>query len=386
MPTIIRITTVPLSLNVLLRGQMRYMKEHGFDVVMVSADGKELPVVLENEQCPHVIIPMTRQITPFRDLVALWKLIRLFRKLRPDIVHSHTPKAGLLAMLAAKFAGVPVRIHTIAGLRFMTVKGMTRKVLVSMEKLTGRAANHVWPNSQSLLQYVRDNKLVSKEKSEVIGHGSSNGVDLKRYSVSALQPQQLEDVKQQMKYDSNLIYLLSVGRIVKDKGIDELVVVFTHLYEKNKSLRLVLVGSLEDHLDPIGEEARKIIKEHPGIIHIPWSESVEYFMHLAHILVHPSHREGFPNVLLQAGAMECPIVCSRIEGNVDIVTDGETGLIFAVNDTKDLQEKLETAIEHPELIQQFAFKLRQIIEEYFDQPIVHEALKERYLALLGHSS
>ncbi|MBS1655512.1 MAG: glycosyltransferase family 4 protein, partial [Bacteroidetes bacterium] len=386
MPTIIRVTTVPLSLNVLLRGQMRYMKEHGFDVVMVSADGKELPVVLQNEQCPHVIIPMTRQITPFRDLLALWRLMRLFRKLRPDIVHSHTPKAGLLAMLAARFTRVPVRIHTIAGLRFMTVKGITRKVLVSMEKLTGRAANHVWPNSQSLLQYVKDNKLASEEKLEVIGHGSSNGVDLKRYSVSALQPQKLEEARQLMKYDSNLIYLLSVGRIVKDKGIDELALVFTHLYEKNKLLRLVLAGSLEDHLDPIGEEARKIIKEHPGIIHIPWSEAVEYFMHLATILVHPSHREGFPNVLLQAGAMECPIVCSRIEGNIDIVTDEQTGMIFTVNDIEDLEQKLEKAIKHPELIKKFAIQLRQTIEQYFDQPIVHKALKDRYEELLKHSS
>jgi glycosyltransferase involved in cell wall biosynthesis len=362
------------------------MKEHGFDVVMVSADGKELPVVLQNEQCPHIIVPMTRQITPFRDLLALWRLTRLFKKLRPDIVHSHTPKAGLLAMLAAKFTRVPVRIHTIAGLRFMTVRGMTRKVLVSMEKLTGWAANHVWPNSQSLLQYVRENRLVDEKKLEVIGHGSSNGVDLKRYSVSSLQPQKLEEARQLMQYDDTLIYLLSVGRIVKDKGIDELVLVFTHLYEKNKSLRLVLVGSLEDHLDPIGEEARKIIKEHPGIIHIPWSESVEYFMHLAHILVHPSHREGFPNVLLQAGAMECPVVCSCIEGNVDIVTHGETGLLFTVNDAQDLQARLETAIATPELNRAFASRLRKKIEDYFDQPIVHEALRERYLELIAVTS
>src|SRR6186713_1694956 len=176
MAKLIRVTTVPMSLKVLLRGQMKFMQEAGFQVIMVSADGKELQDVLEYEKCPHKLIEMTRQITPLQDLTAIWKLYKFFKSEKPDIVHSHTPKAGLLAMLAAKMAGVKIRIHTIAGLRFMTSSGVTRSLLVRMEKVTGHAATHVWPNSHSLLKYVQDNNLVPAKKMEVIGKGSSNGI------------------------------------------------------------------------------------------------------------------------------------------------------------------------------------------------------------------
>ena len=190
MPKLIRITTVPLSLNVLLPGQMRYMHEHGFDVLMVAGEGKDWAEVIAREQCRHQQVPMTRKMTPVADIRSLWMLYRLFRKEKPDIVHSHTPKAGLLAMMAAKMAGVKIRIHTIAGLRFMTSTGSTRKLLVAMEKLTGWAATHVWPNSFSLLEYVTVHKLVTPRKLEVIGKGSSNGIDLSRYH-SLLSPSRL---------------------------------------------------------------------------------------------------------------------------------------------------------------------------------------------------
>ena len=161
MAKIIRVTTVPMALKVLLRGQMRYMKKAGFEVIMVSADGIERNDVMQYEGCPHHIIPMTRKITPFADALSFWKLYRLLKKEKPDIVHSHTPKAGLLAMLAAKYAGVKIRIHTVAGLRFMTASGFTRTILTRMEKITAHAATHVWPNSLSLLKYVKQHNLAS---------------------------------------------------------------------------------------------------------------------------------------------------------------------------------------------------------------------------------
>src|SRR5450432_3492644 len=200
MPKLIRITTAPLSLKYLLFNQMRYMKENGFDVIMVSSEGKEWPDLLENEGCDYRIVHMTRKITPFRDLRSLWKLYRLFRKEKPDIVHSHTPKAGLLAMLAAKFAGIRIRVHTIAGLRFMTATGMKRRILVFMEKITGKAAKEVWPNSYSLLNYIREHRLVKEKKLEVIGHGSSNGVNLNRFTIAALKPEKLAEIKQLIGY------------------------------------------------------------------------------------------------------------------------------------------------------------------------------------------
>ena len=307
---------------------MKYMNENGFEVIMVSSEGKEWPDLLANEKCEHRIVHMTRKITPFQDLKSLWQLYRLFKKEKPDIVHSHTPKGGLLGMLAAKMAGVKIRIHTIAGLRFMTATGTTKKILVFMEKLTAKAAHHVWPNSYSLLNYTRQHKLVSEKKLQVIGHGSSNGVDLNRYSAAALKPEKISEIRKLLNYDDNLCYLLNMGRIVKDKGVDEVFKAFKVVHAANPKLRLIVLGAFEDDLDPISDEARETLKTHPAIIHIDWSDHVEYFMHLSHLLVHASYREGFPNTLLQTGAMGCPIVCSAIEGSVDIVTHTETGLLF----------------------------------------------------------
>lgn len=386
MPKLIRITTAPLSLNVLLKGQMRYMNENGFDVVMVSSDGNELELVKRNEGCPHHIIPMTRKMTPFTDLRCLWLMYRFFKKEKPDIVHSHTPKAGLISMLAARMAGVKICIHTIAGLRFMTSKGMSRKILVAMEKLTAHAAQHVWPNSFSLLSYIQEHKLVDPAKLEVIGLGSSNGIDLLRYSLSSLNTDKLMEIKKLINYDEKLIYFLSVGRIVHDKGIDELVNAFIRVHEKNNSVRLILVGAFEDEVDPVSDETKNILKKHPAVILAGWSDAIEYFMPLSLALLHPSHREGFPNVLLQAGAMLCPIICSRIEGNTDIVEHEKTGLIFEVKNEIQLQEKMEQSMANPLLLQQYAKTLRLKIEQHFDQPIVHRQLHSRYMALMGQKA
>jgi glycosyltransferase involved in cell wall biosynthesis len=383
LPKLIRVTTVPMALKHLLSGQMRYMKENGFEVIMVSAAGKEIDEVAANEGCPHHIINMTRKITPVADLKSLWQLYRFFKKEKPAIVHSHTPKAGLLAMIAAKLAGVKIRIHTVAGLRFVTSTGFTRKILVFMEKLTASAAVKVWPNSFSILKYVRDSKLVAEKKLQVIGLGSSNGINLNRFNVSALQPSKEGELKKQLQYDENLTYLLSVGRIVKDKGINELLVAFDKLYLQNTGLRLIVLGSFEEELDPVSDNVKRILREHPGIIHINWSDEVEYYIHLADILVHPSYREGFPNVLLQAGAMGCPIVCSRIEGNIDIVEDKRTGLIFEAKNETDLIEKLTFALEHRDLMKSYAVELQKKIITNFDQGLVHELIKNKYLELLS---
>ena len=383
MPKLVRITTVPLSLNVLLPGQMRFMKQNGLDVIMVAGEGKDWDEVLAREDCRHELIPMTRKMTPAADLRSLWMLYRFFKKEKPDIVHSHTPKAGLLAMLAAKFAGVKIRIHTIAGLRFMTSVGTTRKILVAMEKLTASSATHVWPNSFSLANYIKQHKLVQPAKLEVIGRGSSNGINLARYSTASLNAEKLAATRKSIGYDADLLYFLSVGRIVNDKGIDELLKAFTAVYEKNQQTRLLLVGAFEDELDPVSDTARQILQTHPGIIQAGWSDAVEYYMHLSFALIHPSHREGFPNVLLQAGAMHCPIICSRIEGNIDIVDDATTGLLFEVKNGEELGRKMEYALENPELMNQYASALRAKIEQHFDQPAVHRQLLARYQQLLA---
>jgi glycosyltransferase involved in cell wall biosynthesis len=343
---LIRITTVPMALRYLLPGQMKFMQANGFDVLMISADGKELPQVIANENCRHIIVPLTRKITPLQDLKCLFRLIKIFKKEKPDIVHTHTPKAGLLGMLAAKICGIKIRIHTVAGLPLMVEKGFKFRLLKFIEKLTAWSATQVWPNSASLLNIIKENKLAKANKLKIIGKGSSNGIDTQRFNKDVLDEKQLIEIKGSITYSPDTIYLLSIGRMVADKGIPELVSVFSSLQQQQKNIQLILVGQYEPELDPLPVETIKQIESNPSICHINWTDKVEYYMAVATYFVFPSHREGFPNVLLQSGAMQLPIICSRIEGNVDLIVDGETGLLFEKGNEEQLKDRIEFAIIH----------------------------------------
>jgi glycosyltransferase involved in cell wall biosynthesis len=173
-----------------------------------------------------------------------------------------------------------------------------------------------------------------------------------------------------------------MGRIVRDKGIDEVLRSFDVVYRDNDKLRLIVLGAFEDDLDPISEEARNILQTHPAVIHIDWSDHVEYFMHIARLLIHASYREGFPNTLLQAGAMGCPIICTEIEGSVDIVTHKETGLIFQPGNAEELLEKLRYALANMDEMTGYSKALQRKVEEKFSQQYLHECIRQKYLELL----
>lgn len=375
---LIRITTVPMSLMYLLPGQMDFMKKQGYDVLMISADGKERRKVMETENCPHTIVPMTRKITPLQDLKCLFQLIKIFRKEKPDIVHTHTPKAGLLGMIAAKICRVKIRIHTVAGLPMMVEKGNKYKVLKFVEKLTYSAANHVWPNSNSLKEFITSKKLTRPEKLSIIAKGSTNGINTDKFNENNILPQKLQEIKTAINYNAAHTYLLCMGRLVKDKGIVELINVFKNISGLNPNLKLLLVGDFEASLDPLPEATIQEIKTNASVIHISWTTDVEYYMHLADNFVFPSHREGFPNVLLQAGAMKLPIICSRIPGNIDIVENNETALIFDAGNESQIQSLILQALNQKEKMLVMAAKLKQIICTEYPRTYIWQQLLQRY--------
>jgi glycosyltransferase involved in cell wall biosynthesis len=377
MSKIIRITTVPISLKLLLSGQMKFMKDAGWEVLMVSADGREINEIVKKEDCRHEVIPFTRKITPFQDLSCLWQLYNLIKREKPDIVHTHTPKAGMLGMLAAKLAGVKVRIHTVAGLPYMVAEKQKKSLLVNIEKLTYSWATHVWPNSRSLKQFIIDENLVGQEKLKVIGFGSSNGVDLEKFNRGILKENHLVAATMRIMPGDNDFIILAVGRLVKDKGIEELVTAFLESKIADKS-KLVLLGSFEQDLNPIDEEIVRKINDHPRIVQIEWTDHVAHYLALADILVHPSHREGFPNVLLEAGAMQVPIICSDIIGNSDIVTNKKTGLIFPVKNKEFLKDALEFAFIKRDFMQKLADNLFREIEEMYQRKKIHQLILEEY--------
>ena len=377
MSKIIRITTVPISLKLLLSGQMKFMKDAGWEVIMVSADGKEINEIVKKEGCPHVVIPFTRKITPFHDLVCLWQLYNLIKKEKPDIVHTHTPKAGLLGMLAAKMAGVRTRIHTVAGLPYMVAEKQKKSLLVNIEKLTYSWATQVWPNSPSLKKFIVEEELVGQEKLKVIGFGSSNGIDLEKFNRGILKENHLVAATMRIMPGDNDYIILAVGRLVKDKGIEELVTAFLESKISDRS-KLVLLGSFEQELNPIDEEIVRKIKDHPRIVQIEWTDHVAHYLALADVLVHPSHREGFPNVLLEAGAMQVPIICSDIIGNTDIVTNKKTGLVFPVKNKEFLKDALDFAYVKRDFMQELADNLYKEVEGKYQREKIHQLILEEY--------
>lgn len=382
MPKVIKITSVPLSLKLLLTDQMKYMKSNGWDVLMVSADGREVNEVVKREGCRHEVIPFTRKVTPFQDLYCIWLLIRLFRKEKPDIVHTHTPKAGLLGILAARFAGVPVRIHTLAGLPYLMAEKSRRKILVAIEKLTYKHATEVWPNAHHLKDFIVSENLVDPSKVKVIGAGSSNGVDLTKFERNDLKENHLVAAMMRIVPGENDFIILSVGRLVKDKGIENLVEAFLKSKVINHS-KLVFLGAFEQELNPLREDIIRKINDHPRIVHVEWTDHVAHYMAISDVLVHASFREGLPNVLLEAGAIECPVICSDIPGNAEVITHLKTGLVYPGQDVGALQEAIEYAYVKREVMHGFAGKLSAEVQERYDRASIHPLILENYTRLLN---
>lgn len=378
--TLIRITTVPMAFKVLLAGQPKFMSENGFNVIMISADGKEAKDLEKEEGCKHIIVPMTRSITPIRDIISFFKLVSVLRKYKPDIVHTHTPKAGLLGMLAAWILGVKLRIHTVGGLPLMIETGFKRWLLIQTEKLTYFGATEVWPNSRSMMNFIIDNKLTKPEKLAVIDNGSTNGIDLVKFSRQNVN-EEIKNKKIASLPQMKGLKILCVGRMVKDKGIEELVTVFEKL-QKQYALQLILVGPFEPHLDPLSSVTLDTIINNHRITHVSWSDSIEYYMALADIFIHPSHREGFPNVILQAGAMHLPVICSNIPGNADIIQNEKTGLMFEVKNEDDLYNKLKFAIQNKERTERIAHTLFEEVTQLYSRKRIHEVILHTYNRLI----
>ena len=386
MKKLIRITTVPLSLKVLLKGQLRFMASNGFDVKGVSSEGEELREVHENEGIAVEAIPMSRKITPFQDLKSLWEMWNFLRKEKPQIVHTHTPKAGIIGMLAARLAGVPHRLHTVAGLPLMEATGTKRKILNFVEKLTYSSATRVYPNSKGLYDFILQNNFTQSNKLKIIANGSSNGIDTAFFSPDQVTEIERVTLREKLNIQSDDFVFVFVGRIVSDKGINELIKAFSELQaaENNEpaGIKLLLVGGLENDLDPLNPETLAEINQNKDIISVGFQQDVRSFFAIADALVFPSYREGFPNVVMQAGAMGLPSIVSDINGCDEIIIEGENGLIIPSKNVEKLKEKMLTLAKDKNLYTKLKGNSRRMIENRYEQSVVWNALLEEYEGLL----
>lgn len=370
---IIRLATVPISLNLLLKGQLRRIAQR-YEVVAVSSPGEMLDEVERREGVRTEAVSMKRRMAPFHDLVSLCKLIGLILREKPWMVHSITPKAGLLGMMAAWICRVPVRVHMFTGLVFPTATGIKQKILITTDRLTCRLATHVLPEGAGVKRDL-ERYGITKKPLNIIGYGNISGIDLCHYDRT----EEVMQAARKWSVEGKTTFCF-VGRLVGDKGIRELVGAFERLYQEQPSVRLLLVGPTEKKLDPIPEETMQTILSHPGIEWLGWQEDIRPALAASDVFVLPSYREGFPNVVLQAGAMGLPCIVTDINGSNEIIEDGVNGRIVPPREVEGLFIAMK-ALCHNESRKELAQQARPRIAERYEQQALWKALMEWYQGL-----
>ncbi|MDN3723961.1 glycosyltransferase family 4 protein [Aequorivita sp. SDUM287046] len=380
-PKLIRITTVPISLEKLLEGQLEFMQAH-FKVTAISAEKENLAILGRKNGYCTFHVEMTRKITPLADITALISLYRYLKKEKPAIVHTHTPKAGIVGMMAAWLAGVPHRLHTVAGLPLMEATGKKRKLLDFVEKQTYSFATKVYPNSQGLYDFIVSENFTKLSKLKIIGQGSSNGIDTQYFNPSLFLTTRTT-LRQELNIPEDAFVFIFIGRLVGDKGINELVEAFFRIENKekkaeNKKQRLLLVGSLETELDPLKTETLQAIENNHNIISVGYQQDVRPYFATADALVFPSYREGFPNVVMQAGAMGLPSIVTDINGCNEIISHGVNGLIVPPKNREKLFESMKNLATEPQLYASLKINTRKTIVEKYKREEFWQALLEEY--------
>ena len=374
MKKIIMITTVPMSLATLVKGQARYLSNY-FDVKLISSYSPNNKKISDYEKVELKSIEMTRKITILKDIKALFELYMYIRVQKPDVVYTFTPKAGLLGMMASFFARVPTRVHNIVGMPLMEASGKKKFLLKYIEKLTYFFSTSLFCNSFGLKKYV--NTHLTEREVKVIAQGSINGVDTNLFKNTKTVDEQVK-LRNHYKIQKDDFVLTFVGRIVKDKGINELVESFKSLLSKYSNIKLLLVGDYEEHLNPIKKENKDFIDTTDSIITVGFQDDIRDFLSITDLFVLPSYREGLPNSLIEAGSFGIPLIASNINGCNEIIRENETGLLVDKKSLKSLEDGIEKLLTDKELYNHIKLKVRDEMTKKYDQSYFWEELKSEF--------
>lgn len=379
MPKLLLLSTEPITFKLLLSGQPKLMKEKGWELLLVSADGREVQSICRAEGVRHEVIPFVKGENYVEDFITFWLLFQLIRKERPDVIHSYDSKTGFLAMLAGSLVGIPHRIHSITE---MPVHAKDpQKGLNFLEKWTYNKATSLWVNSTGMLSFFTSNFGIDATKFKLLGSGSTLGVDLEKFNREVLKENHLVAATMRILPGENDFIILAIGALTKRKGIEDLIAAFLKSKIVSRS-KLVLIGTFEPEKEPLSQETIQTIREHPRVVQIDWTDHVEHHLALADVLVHPSHEEGFSNVLLEAAAMQVPIICSNCIGNTSFIKQQKTGLVFPVGEVTVLKEALEFAFVKRDTLASYSDTLFEEVQEKFDRKEMRKLQIDAYRQLL----
>lgn len=381
-PKLSLVVTVPMSFATLLEGQPRTLAKN-FDVSLVCGPGSGDFMSRVHDQegiLPHAV-SLTRQISPKEDLRALAELTAFFLRTKPDIVQTYTPKAGLVGMMAARLARVPIRVHGVVGMPLMEATGKRAAILQMTERFTYANATHLTSNSTGLRDWMREH--LTSRPITVIGNGSINGVDVQRFADTE-SAEAKRARREELGIGEDDPVFLFVGRIVRDKGIEELVAAFTRLVGDHPSAKLLLVGDYEPELDPVAPPVDEAIRTHPAIVKTGFVRDVRPYLGIADVFVLPSYREGLPNSLIEAGSMGIPSIATDINGCNEVIVPGDNGVLVPKKDAAALEHEMRRMIDDPKHRERLKKQSRPSIVRRFSQtdffwPEV-ERTYERFLA------
>ena len=367
---IARVATVPFSL-LGSRNVLRFLSNKE-DLYVVCSQGDYQEDIQANLKNKIINLNINRHISPIADIVSIIKLYFLFKDKQFEIVHSNTPKGGLIAAIASYIAGVPLRCHTFTGQRWATLTGFKKILLQKCDWLICLLNTHVYADSESQVKFLEENGIANPRRIKCLGKGGFAGIDLNRFNKENISSEKIEGL------DESGLVIGFVGRVVREKGIGELVRAFKSLREKGQNISLVLIGPFEPDLDPIEPEVLEVLKNDKNIFKLGYMPHPEKALCQTDLLCLPSYREGFPMVVLEAGALGIPSVVSRIPGNIDTILEGETGLSFELKSKSDLEDAIGKLYNDRKLLSDMGKKAKERVENYYSDSIIQNLFYEEY--------
>lgn len=375
---ILHVVNISFVLPYFIGDQFDYFQDQGYEMHVACSPSEHLKQFAMQKRLRVLNIDVLREIKVFEDLRAIINLVKYIKKNQIDIVVGHTPKGGLLAMLAATICGIRKRIYFRHGLMFETSTGLKRYILLFIERLTGYLANKVVCVSPSVLKKSQEVFLNRKKNAMLLNKGSCNGIDVYgKYNPKLTNKLEVDSIRLRSGiYESDFVVGF-IGRLVNDKGIPELIEAWKILKQKLVSPKLLLVGPFEQR-DKIKKEYKKIIEEDPTIIHIDLVENTAPYYALMDVFILPSYREGLPTVTLEASAMEIPVITTRSTGCIDSIEPGLTGIFVDIS-PESIKDGINYYYNYPEAAKLDGKRGRQYILENYQQKEIWEEIRKKVI-------